>query len=48
MLKAGVVCEQMGDNEKALTYYKAIKDKYPQSIEGYDIDKYISRIESQR
>lgn len=48
MLKAGVVCEQLGDNEKALTYYKAIKDKYPQSIEGYDIDKYISRIESQR
>ncbi len=48
MLKAGVVCEQLGDNEKALTYYKAIKDKYPQSIEGYDIEKYISRIESQR
>jgi hypothetical protein len=38
----------MGDNAKALTYYKRIKDKYPQSIEGYDIDKYISRIESQQ
>ena len=48
MLKAGVVCEQLGDNAKALSYYKAIKDKYPQSMEGYDIDKYISRIESQQ
>ena len=46
MLKAGVVCEQLGDNAKALSYYKTIKDKYPQSMEGYDIDKYISRIES--
>ena len=26
--------------------YNTIKDKYPQSMEGYDIDKYISRIES--
>ena len=48
LLKAGVTCEEMGDNAKALTYYKRIKDKYPQSIEGYDIDKYISRIESQQ
>ena len=48
MLKAGVVCEETGDKDKALTYYKAIKDKYPQSMEGYDIDKYISRIESQK
>ena len=44
--KAGIVCEEMGDNAKALSFYKIIKDKYPQSIEGYDIDKYISRIES--
>jgi len=46
--KAGIVCEEMGDNAKALSFYKIIKDKYPQSIEGYDIDKYISRIESQK
>jgi tetratricopeptide (TPR) repeat protein len=48
LLKAGVVCEEMGDNAKALTYYKKIKDQYPQSMEGYDIDKYITRIESQQ
>ena len=48
LLKAGVVCEELGDNVKALAYYKKIKDRYPQSMEGYDIDKYISRIESQQ
>ena len=48
LLKAGVVCEELGDNAKALACYKKIKDKYPQSMEGYDIDKYISRIESQQ
>jgi len=48
LLKAGVVCEELGDNAKALTYYKKIKDQYPQSVEGYDIDKYITRLESQQ
>jgi tetratricopeptide (TPR) repeat protein len=48
MLKAGVACEEIGDKAKALEFYKTIKDRYPQSIEGYDIDKYISRIESQQ
>ncbi|MGN1215783.1 MAG: tol-pal system YbgF family protein, partial [Candidatus Cryptobacteroides sp.] len=48
LLKAGVVCEELGDNDKALSYYKTIKDKYPTSLEGYDIDKYITRIESQK
>lgn len=48
LLKAGVVCEELGNTDKALTYYKKIKDQYPQSIEGYDIDKYISRIESSK
>lgn len=46
LLKAGTVAEELGQNAKALGYYKEIKDKYPQSIEGYDIDKYISRIEA--
>ena len=46
LLKAGQICEELGDNARALDIYKKIKDKYPQSKEGYDIDKYISRIES--
>lgn len=46
LLKAGVAYEEMGQNDKALACYNEIKDKYPQSVEGYDIDKYISRIEA--
>ncbi|MBR5735681.1 MAG: tetratricopeptide repeat protein [Bacteroidales bacterium] len=44
MLKAGITCEELGNDAKAVEYYQAIKDKYPQSLEAYDIDKYISRI----
>ena len=44
--KAGIVCEELGDKAKALTFYQTIKDQYPQSMEGYDIDKYISRIQN--
>ena len=44
-LKAGVTYEEMGNSAKALECYRTIKEKYPASIEGYDIDKYISRIE---
>ena len=46
LLKAGIVSEEMGNSAKALAFYKKIKDQYPQSMEGYDIDKYISRIEN--
>lgn len=46
LLKAGVAYEELGNNDKALACYNRIKDQYPQSVEGYDIDKYISRIES--
>ena len=46
LLKAGVTSEELGNGTKAVACYKEIKDKYPQSVEGYDIDKYISRIES--
>ena len=46
LLKAAQVCEELGDTDKALSLYKQIKEKYPQSIEGYDVDKYISRINS--
>jgi len=46
LLKAGVVAEKLGNDAKALSFYKTIKDQYPQSMEGYDIDKYIGRIEA--
>lgn len=47
LLKAGITCEELGNKQKALGFYKQIKEEYPSSIEGYDIDKYISRIENQ-
>ena len=47
LLKAGVTYEELGQKDKALAAYKTIKDKYPQSLQGYDIDKYISRIEAE-
>ena len=46
LLKAGILYEQLGKEDKALSCFKTIKDKYPQSMEGYDIDKYITRAEA--
>lgn len=45
LLKAGILYEELGNKDKALECYKTIKDKYPQSIESYDIDKYITRVQ---
>ena len=45
LLKAGQVAEELGDKDKALAFYKKIKDQYPQAVEAADIDKYITRIE---
>ena len=44
LLKAAVAYEELGNKDKALKLYETIKDKYPQSMEAYDIDKYINRI----
>jgi len=46
LLKAGIVAEKLGKKQEALGFYQTIKDKYPQSMEGYTIDKYIARLNS--
>ena len=46
LLKAGIVAEQLGDNAKALAHYMKIRESYSESVEAYDIDKYIGRIEA--
>ena len=46
LLKAGVAAEKIGENAKALGFYETIKDKYPRSMEAYEIDKYIARVEN--
>ena len=45
LLKAGEVYEELGDYEKALERYQAIKNSYPESQEGRNIEKYITRVQ---
>lgn len=45
LLKAGLTAEKLGQNDKALGFYELIKDQYADSPEGYDIDKYIGRLQ---
>ena len=45
LVKEGLALEQLGNNAAALECYKAVKDKYPQSIEAYDIDRHIAAVE---
>ena len=44
MLKAGILLEETGKAAEALKIYEEIKVKYPTTPEGYEINKYISRI----
>ena len=43
--KAGMVYEKLGKKDKAIKAYTEIKNNYPASLEGRDIDKYIAQIE---
>jgi len=43
--KTGIVYEELGDYQNALETYRKIEYKYPDSPEGRDIRKYISRAE---
>lgn len=44
MKKAGMLCEYQNRPSDALKYYKELKEKYPMSPAGTDIDKYIARV----
>lgn len=46
LLKAGQAYEAAGENAKALEAYNEIKDKYSNSIEAYDILRYIAAVEA--
>lgn len=43
LLQAGQIYEKLGKNNDAVEAYKMIKDKYFNSMQAYDIDKYIER-----
>ena len=44
--QAGLIYESQDKPAQALKIYKMIKVKYPESVEGQDIDKYIARLTS--
>ena len=46
LIKAGIAAEELGDNAKALAFYKEVKDQYANAPEAMEIDKYITRIEN--
>lgn len=44
LMKLGLLQENQGKSEDALKTYQQIKTKYPNSTEGKEVDKYITRI----
>jgi tetratricopeptide (TPR) repeat protein len=46
-MKAGIVYENLGNYNKALEAYEKIKSNYPDSNEGRQIEKFITRVEIQ-
>jgi tetratricopeptide (TPR) repeat protein len=44
LFRAGYLYESMGKNKEAIDMYQTIKDKYPSSQRGYDIDRYLARL----
>ncbi len=47
LIKEGLAYEALGDKASALSCYNTVKDSYPQSIEAYEINKYIARVSQQ-
>lgn len=43
LIEAGQIYEKLGNKSKAVEAYKLIKNKYFNSMQAYDIDKYIER-----
>jgi predicted negative regulator of RcsB-dependent stress response len=44
LFRSGYLYESMGKTQDAIAMYKLIKDKYPTSQRGADIDKYLARL----
>lgn len=44
LFRAGYLYESLGKNDEAISAYKQIKEKYPKSDRGFDIDKYLARL----
>jgi len=44
LFRSGYLYESIGKNSDAIAMYRMIKDKYPTSQRGVDIDKYLARL----
>ena len=44
LFRAGYLYESMGRNDDAIAMYTLIKNKYPASSRGFDIDRYLARL----
>jgi tetratricopeptide (TPR) repeat protein len=44
LFRAGYLLETMGKPKEAIEMYQLIKDKYPTSQRGFDIDRYLARL----
>ena len=44
LFRAGYLYESMGKNKEAIDMYQQVKDKYPASQRGAEIDKYLARL----
>ncbi len=44
LFRSGYLYESMGKTQDAIAMYKLIKDKYPASQRGADIDKFLARL----
>src|SRR5579872_3860123 len=44
LFRSGYMYESMGKTQDAIAMYRIIKDKYPQSARGVEIDKYLARL----
>lgn len=44
LFRAGMLYEIMGKNKEAIEQYKMIKEKFPRTEKGYNIDKYLARL----
>ena len=44
--KAAIIHEETGSPQEAIKLYEELKGKYPQTMEAYEADKYIARLEA--
>jgi len=44
LFRAALLNETLGNSDKAIELYKEIKEKYPKSEKGSQVDKYINRL----